>query len=233
MLAKLDSRIYLQGNFNRITATTMFDKILAALREKYKNKGFSEKVLSSMAKKLEKTVTEEGAIAGAIDEQEEMLTVFQSEIDTRVNAAVAKAKADAAPKKEGDPAPPADPPAPPVEVPAWAKGFVDTLKTISDKVIAIEQGTSTNTRKAQLEATLKDSSDGFKNLTLKAFGRMNFKDDEEFTAYLEEVKTDAGTFAQTEADKGLGGLARPIIPTGPAAKTASKAEADQLVNNIM
>lgn len=143
-----------------------------------------------------------------------------------------------APKPAPAPAPaPANDPAPadddlPADTPAYAKAMLSQFKTLADKVAALESGKTVDTRKAQLEETLKDSVDAFKNTTLKAFGRMQFKDDDEFKTYLEEIKTDSAAFVQTEANKGLGGQGKPMVPAGDTSKQASKEEANAVLNSM-
>ncbi|MVM35270.1 hypothetical protein GO755_34935 [Spirosoma sp. HMF4905] len=107
------------------------------------------------------------------------------------------------------------------DMPGWFKSYIEK----NDKRLeAIEQGKTLDTRKSQLEAKLKDATDAFKNTTLKAFNRMQFKDDEEFNSYLEEVETDAAEFVQTEANASLGQTKPPVKSSGNTPKTASKEE---------
>ncbi|WGQ15581.1 hypothetical protein [Sphingobacterium faecium] len=72
----------------------MKDKLLSALKTKYKNLGFGDKTFSGVADFLATTVTEEDQVETAISGVEGLLKAFQGDVDTRVNSAVAKAKAD-------------------------------------------------------------------------------------------------------------------------------------------
>ncbi|MGJ1360040.1 hypothetical protein ACR79K_25385 [Sphingobacterium siyangense] len=72
----------------------MKEKILSALKTKYKNLGFGDKAFSGVADFLATTVTEEDQIETAIGGVENLLKAFQGDIDNRVNTAVAKAKAE-------------------------------------------------------------------------------------------------------------------------------------------
>lgn len=72
----------------------MKEKILSALKTKYKNLGFGEKAFSGVADYLAANVTEEDQIETAIGGVENLLKAFQGDIDNRVNTALAKAKAE-------------------------------------------------------------------------------------------------------------------------------------------
>ncbi len=72
----------------------MKEKILSALKTKYKNLGFGDKAFSGVADFLATTVTEEDQIETTIGGVENLLKAFQGDIDNRVNTAVAKAKAE-------------------------------------------------------------------------------------------------------------------------------------------
>lgn len=214
----------------------MKDKLLAAIRLMYKNMGYSDKAIDAVATYLETTVTEEAQVDASVKNVEGMLKAFQSEIDGRVQTAVAKAKAPAPDpaKPEGDPKP-ADPtpPTPPADAPEWAKGLISGFNTLQSELKAIKEGKSADTRKSQLETALKDVADTFKAPALKAFARMSFKDDEEFGTYLEEIKTDSAAFVQNEANQGLGRSGRPIQAAGGGStKAISKEEADAIVKRF-
>lgn len=103
----------------------MKEKIIEALKTRFKNLGFGEKAFDGVASFLEKTITDDTQIETGIAGVEPLLKGFQSDIDKRVTEAVAKAKAEAT-----KPEPPATPEKPATQgddVPAWAKGILDRL----------------------------------------------------------------------------------------------------------
>ncbi|MBN8821281.1 MULTISPECIES: hypothetical protein [unclassified Spirosoma] len=212
----------------------MKEKLLAALKAKYKSLGFSDKAIAGVLGYLEKTVTEEDKIDEAVDGVEDLLKAFQAEVDSRVSTAVAKAKAPAGDpqKKEGNDPNPDTPANPPADAPEWAKGLLTTVQTLAQEVSTLKSGKTADTRKSQLEDALKDSSDAFKKITLKNFDLMNFDTDEKFNAFLESVKEDSADFVQTEANNGLSQSKPPVKSNGSNTKTASKEEIDRLVKNI-
>lgn len=209
----------------------MKEKILAALKTKYKTLGFSDKALDGVADILAKTVTEESAIDGAIQGVEPLLKALQGDADKRVTEAVEKAKKDAGKKTEptkkpdegeaggeggaaggtGDPKPDDD-----NKVPAWAKALIDSNKSLSEKLTALEADKATASRRKTLEDLLakdeyKDIPEQTKARILKDFGRMSFAKEEDFAAYLEETTTDIAAISQELADKGLGQSTAPTL----------------------
>lgn len=192
----------------------MKEKILAALKAKYKSLGFSDKAIESVLAYLETTVTAEDQIDGAVNGVEALLKAFQGEIDSRVTSAVQKAtKKDDGNPSGGDP----KKDEPKEDVPAWAK-------TLLEKVQALETGNSVNTRKQALEAKLKDVSPTVKDKILKDFNRMTFATDEDFNTYLTETETDVQALEQSAADKGLGQQSQPYTAGTP--KTEKAIDAD-------
>ncbi|MBA4852071.1 hypothetical protein [Emticicia sp. BO119] len=165
-------------------------KIIQALKAKHKNKGFGEKAFDAVATFLDATVTEETEIDTAIEGVEGLLTGFQGDADARINTAIAKAKTEKDKEekgKGGDDTEKVKTP-PNEDVPEWAKGMIELNKTLLSKVEALEKGKTTDTRKTELEAILKDTPESFRNMKLKDFGRMVFKDDTEFDAYKTELQ---------------------------------------------
>lgn len=194
----------------------MKEKIRLALINKYKNLGYSDKAIEGLLAYLETIITDENQIETGVNGVEGMLKAFQSEIDSRVSTAVAKAKGEG-PKKEGDPKK-EEPVLVPDDAPAWAKALIQQNQTLMGKVTALETGTSANTRKQALEAKLKDVSQAVKDSVLKDFDRLNFKDEEDFTTWLGGKETDIAALEQTVANTGLGQQNKPFQPSTIAPK---------------
>lgn len=103
----------------------MKEKIIEALKTRFKNLGFGDKAFDGVASFLEKTITEESQIDNGISGVEPLLKGFQSDIDKRVTEAVAKAKAEA--QKPEPATQPQTQATPGDDVPTWAKGILDRL----------------------------------------------------------------------------------------------------------
>ena len=113
----------------------MKEKILVALKTKYKTFGFGEKAFDGVADYLSKTVTDESQIETAIGGVEGLLKAFQGDIDTVRNAKSGLQKeldelkkkienADKDKDKDKD-----------KDVPAWAQALIDSNKILSEKCL--------------------------------------------------------------------------------------------------
>jgi len=211
-------------------------KFIGKLKTKYKNLGFSDKAFDGVADYLSQTVADDATdevIETAIGGVENLLKAFQGDIDSRVNAAVERARKEASkPTKQdngGDPDPKKDEPDnKPDDVPEWAK-------TLITAVSELKNGKTTETRKQALEAKLKDAPDSYKNKILKDFNRMKFDTDEEFNTYLTETEEDLKVAVQELADQGLKAQGKPLTGGAPAndSKQATKEELDAVISQIM
>lgn len=104
----------------------MKDKILTALKTKFKTLGFGEKAFDGVADFLSKTVTEEKDIETAIGGVEPLLKAFQGDADKRVTTL--KSELDELKK---NPPKPTDPPKPPTTDPGKSD---DIQKQISEAI---------------------------------------------------------------------------------------------------
>lgn len=92
--------------------------------------------------------------------------------------------------------------------PEWAKGMMQTIETLTDKISASEGDKITTSRKAKLEALLKNAGT-FGSRTLKSFSKMSFESDEEFEEFYSEVEEDLKAYNQERADAGLSTMGTP------------------------
>lgn len=191
-------------------------KIKSRLKAKYSGVNLSTKRIDAIADRLSKKLTdesEESEIDQVLEDANEVYPFADiAKDDDRIRTLESKKPAD--PKEDSDPDP-ADPK--PTDLAAIVQAAIAPLV---QEVATLKAGKIGDTRKSQLEAKLKDSSEKFKGTVLKAFTRMNFETDEDFEAYLVEVEEDAKGFAQSEADEGLGGVGQPLVP-GASATTKS------------
>ena len=133
----------------------MKEKILVALKTKYKTFGFGEKAFDGVADYLSKTVTDESQIETAIGGVEGLLKAFQGDIDTVRNAKSGLQKeldelkkkienADKDKDKDKD-----------KDVPAWAQTLIDSNKTLSEKLTAYEAEKAQAQRNSQISEVAK------------------------------------------------------------------------------
>lgn len=207
----------------------MKEKLLSALKTKYKNLGLSDKVLEGVAETLATTTTDEANIETAVAGVESLLKSFQSDVDSRVTSAVERVKKEIKPeppKKDNggaEPKPKADD-----DTPEWAKSLLQEVTTLKQQVQNTQLERTSVSRKQLLEDKLKDANPVFKAHTLKAFERMQFETDDEFNSYVEEVAKDAGELSK----ESLGALGRPLHAGGSNAEP-SKEEIKAIVNELV
>lgn len=94
------------------------------------------------------------------------------------------------------------------EIPAWAQALIDSNKTLSERLSALQGEKITDTRRAKLEKLLKDTGT-FGTRTLKSFGKMKFESDDDFDEFFSEVEEDLKSFNQERANAGLEKLGMP------------------------
>lgn len=99
------------------------------------------------------------------------------------------------------------------DAPEWAKSMLDTVNALKDEVTTLKGEKITNSRKAKLQAVLKDAGT-FGTRTLKSFSKMSFENDEEFEEFLSEVEEDVKSYNQERADAGLSTMGAPPAAGG-------------------
>lgn len=163
----------------------MKEKILVALKTKYKTFGFGDKAFDGVADYLSKTVTEESQIETAISGVEGLLKSFQGDIDTVRNAKSGLQKeldelkkkienADKDKDKDKD-----------KEVPAWAQALIDSNKTLSEKLTAYEAEKAQAQRNSQISAVAKKY--GIPEFMLKD---RNIPENTDLDTYFKDMKQD-------------------------------------------
>ena len=216
----------------------MKDKILIALKTKYKNLGFGEKAFEGVANFLATTVTDEANIETAISGVEPMLKALQSETDKlRGENATLKSQLEAAKKTETNPDDPTkgnkgttgD------ETPEWAKKVLEQFDGINKRFEAIETDKVTGSRKSRLDEKLKDAPESLKSMVAKNFGKMKFDSDGDFDEYLTDVSAQVEEFAKEVKIDGVAGNGKSItgLPGGAnGKKEASKEELDAVIEKM-
>jgi hypothetical protein len=136
----------------------MKEKILVALKTKYKTFGFSDKAFDGVADYLSKTVTEESQIETAIDGVEGLFKGFQGDVDyVRNEKSGLRKQLDELKKKIENPNPQPNPKEEKKDdVPAWAQAIIDSNKTLSEKLSGYEQERVQAQRNAQVSAKAKE-----------------------------------------------------------------------------
>lgn len=163
----------------------MKEKILVALKTKYKTFGFGDKAFDGVADYLSKTVTEESQIETAISGVEGLLKAFQGDIDTVRNekSGLQKQLDELKTKTENpDPIPkPEDKKADMATIIANAVNAA--VKPLSDKLAQFETEKSQATRQEQILAKAKEY--GIPETLAK---RYSIPDDADLDTYFKDAK---------------------------------------------
>lgn len=220
----------------------MKQKILALLKNKYKNLGFSEKAYDGVAGYLEPSIKEEADIETAIAGVEGLLKVFQGEADSirtakstaekRLAELEAKVKElGGAPlnKEEGKKNPDdttGD------TTPAWAKAIIDSHKSLSEKIAALEGEKTTTSRKQQLDTIIAQLPEALR----KPYSRMPVKDlsNEEFELLMKDTSAEVDSLVTEIGAKGavFGKPKTGNNITKQSTKQATKEETDAVVTML-
>lgn len=177
-------------------------KILDALKAKFE--GVAVTILSRVADKLAKTVTKEEEVETAVDGVS-FQQIIEAESDRRATDATQSAIANYEKKhnlKEGKPVTggaqdeseptPVDTGNNNAEI---AKLIADAIKPFAEEIAGLKAGQIADTRKQQLDAVISNASEKYKARISKYYGRMTWKDDEDYNAWLEEIRAEAETDA--------------------------------------
>lgn len=212
----------------------MKEKIKARLKAKFSGVNLSQKRQDAIADKLAKKLTDDSddaAIDEALDDYNEIFSfadMAKADDRTRTEEARKKAEEAARGKKEETPETPGD------DTPTWAKTLIETNNKLTERLNALESGKTAESRRAQLEAKLKDVPEKLKNNYLKQFDRLSFKDDEDFSGYLTDLETEAKELAQEFSNKSIGGFGVSKTGGNKSDKTEpAKEEVKAIVGDLM
>lgn len=183
----------------------MLEKILQKLKEQRPEKSnVSDRSLTDLAATYVPLITTDEQLEAAD------FTAAIVSIDGNINNYTAAAVKAAAEKKKTETLQPTTPPAPGThptpagdDVPEWAKALMEQNKALSEGLTKLQTEKVTTGRASQLESVLKDAPDFFKKPILSTFSKTTFETEEEFTAYLEEVKAVRTDFEQKAAEQGM------------------------------
>ena len=218
----------------------MIQEIINALTTKFP--GVDAKIISRYAAKIAKTVTTSEEVTTAV-EGVTIQNIIESYGDSRATDASQTAVSNyekkhglkegkkvegGGPKEENEPTPKGD------DTPAWAKKLISDNEELRRELTTLKGGRIEDTRKKQLDGILNRSKrEDYKSRITKDFGRITFKDDEDFNAWLEEVKTDVDSQEKETKVKGVvfktpGSTRESQEPT----EKPSKEELDSVMNNL-
>ncbi len=204
-------------------------QILTALQTKFS--GVDAKILGRIAKKKAKTATSEADVKTIVDGIT-LQQVIDSHADFKATEASSTAVGNYEKKyglKDGKPAEATEQTAqqgaqhtttaqtaqqggseqPAETVPAWAQQLLESNKALRERLDSYEAERTTNTRLEAFKAAIATAPDKIKARYERDFARLQFKDDDDFNSYLEEIKPDIEAMAAENASKG-GSVTSPL-----------------------
>ena len=204
----------------------MKNEILEGLKTKFD--GVQESVLSRIADKLAKT-------AKTIDDAEKAIDavtfqqVIDSYADSRVTEATASAVANYEKKhglKDGKTVKPEAEPEPKPghekktaedeNEPAWAKALRESNELLQKKLAALETDQVVKSRTKKLTAAFEEVElpEAFRSTYTKSIAKMSFESDEDYDAYIDEIKKELQPIAAELKQKKVV-IGRPLTGGNP------------------
>ena len=214
----------------------MKTRVLSILKTKVASLGFNKDELEGAIdaiitlgnlKNSEEEASTDEDINLAIDKVMPLLTLAQKQ----ANRVISKSKAQE-PKPADKPAEPQEPKGDDA-VAQLMKMFEDYKKEQDAKFAKIEGDRLATTRKSQVEEILKESGT-FGERVMRNFSRMTFKDDEEFSAFIAETKSDLEAYNKERMEAGLstiGPIGKPADVT-PKKSVISEEEIDAIAGSF-
>lgn len=229
----------------------MKKKILEKLKTKFM--GVSDTILDRIAANLAKTVTDEEGIEEAVDAVS-FQQVLESYGDSRATQAQQTAVTNYERKyglKDGKPKDNTDEPKQKpepnstdtktpkrgegsdkdsgAEPPAWAQELIASNKQLAQQVATLQAEKVGTTRKAKLTEVLAKAPEKIRKRYDRDFERLNFKDDDDFNAWIEEITPEIDEIAKEVNSNGAvvktpkgGSPAKPEGKVSPAVEARIK-----------
>lgn len=198
----------------------MKNKILELLKPKFE--GVSETILGRIADKLAKTAKTDEDV-NTLVEGVTFQQILESYGDSRATEAQQSAVANyekkhglkdgKSVKTEPKTEPKAEPKTEDDDMPAWAKALLESNKALTTRLETIEGDKTAKARKSALDKVLGKAPERIRQRYEKDFSRMNFKDDDDFNGWIEEITPDVESIVNDYNTKG-GVVTRPKVSGG-------------------
>ena len=202
----------------------MDKRLLELLNAKFLGKGVRKDGLEQLASSLSMTVSTDEEAQALVDKlTDEQVTAFVKDwrkvVDSEVNRGVETFRKKN--EKTDDPAPPDPTPAggeasnDPQDIATMVQNAVKAaVEPLQQKLSAFEGQTVAERRNKAFTDALANAPESFKEKAVRDFARMNFKDDEDFAAFVTDTENDLAKFNQELSDRANGGYRRPMVGSG-------------------
>lgn len=201
------------------------EKVLQVLKTKAKSLGFNEKELAGVLESLLVNLAEDSKdeeINTAVENILPFLKVSQSATNRIVNAEKAKLKkpesVNSTTTESTEEKPTEE------DEPAWFKNY---RQQTDARIQQLLNEKTMETRREVYSKQLEGLSEKHKKIKLMDFERLSFKDDEDFTSYIEEQKPLIEELIQDTSNDNLGRMRQPFA--GNATHSGSKPSEEQLL----
>ena len=207
-------------------------KIQSLLETKFQ--GVRKDGLAVLAQSISLTYENDEDIENLINKMDEakanaFVNNLRKDIDRETQNAIKTAETNLRKKfdfvEKGNPAP-APQPTPP-ETPNGGSHkdskILETLQMLQNQILGLQQKEAFNSRKADFLSIFENEKlpKTFTKGLESNFALQQFKDDEEYNAYKEQIKQSISNFKQELADNGLGNQATPQFGNNKPAETVS------------
>lgn len=221
----------------------MKEKIKLALKNRYKNMGFGDKAIESVAEYLSGSIKEESEIETAIGGVEPILKAFQGESDKirteKANAEKRLSEIEARIKGLGGagnakPGEESGEEGEDKDTPAWAKAMMKAMKEQSERLEKLESGKLSESRKQQLNGIIGQLPEALRKPYQRI--RLDGMNDEEFGALKDDIKQEIeGILAESKAKGAVFGI--PLAGNGGESgkgggKEATEKEIDAVLEGM-
>lgn len=194
----------------------MKEKILAALKTKYQNLGFTDKALDGVAAFLAVSTIEEGQVGTAVDGAESLLKAFQGDADSRVNKLKTeneelktKLSGVELPKPDDDKKPDDQKSATDIKLDKALEG----IAILTGEITKLKGANTEGSRQSAFEALIKDADPEYKKMAQNNFELLKNADEETFSKFVTSTTEGISQFTKYLNEKGLNNLPKPTTTT--------------------
>lgn len=198
----------------------MTEKILKALKTKYKNLGLGDNILKVYAEKLAKTVKDESEIDAVVEESESDLRIYQSLADQNrtLQKKIQELEKGFSPEKEENPQEKEKTEKKPEtqakgeEIPSWAQAIIQSNKELSENLQALQTEKIQKSNAEKLTSKLKELGVNENFYRLQIQGK-NFENEEQIGLFAIQLKEAQDAYNQSLSNEALKTQQNPLFGT--------------------
>ena len=209
----------------------MKEKVLQLLKPKVASYGFSQVSVDSVAQQVSETLSEdaqEEEINAKIDAVIPFFKISQSEITRIINQK--KEKKDETGQKVVDEST-AEHEAKTEPVDKFDR-MTELINSLNERIDALASKEISKTRKQIYAEKIQYLPELLRKSMERKFERINFKDNDDFEAFLKEEELEIPNLVKEHSEEKLSETGRPRVGGKAPSKEASDKEVDKIINNL-